>query len=172
MSFYFQKCESPVGDLYLVSRGEKLCAVCFECNWESLKLKFKGLEQRNTPVLTRARRQLQEYFLGKRRSFELEYEFLGTEFQVRAWHELLKIPFGETRSYGEQARSIRAPKAARAIGRADGMNPLAIVVPCHRVVGRTGALTGFGGGLSVKKYLLDLECSVTGGAIEIASGRR
>jgi methylated-DNA-[protein]-cysteine S-methyltransferase len=101
--------------------------------------------------------QLEEYFDGSRRSFDLPLDLRGTEFQVEAWNALAEIPYGRTASYGQQAASIGRPKAVRAIGGANGRNPVAIVLPCHRIVGADGSLTGFGGGIEVKKWLLDHE---------------
>ena len=101
--------------------------------------------------------QLEEYFDGSRRSFDLPLDLRGTEFQVEAWNALAEIPYGHTASYGQQAASIGRPKAVRAIGGANGRNPVAIVLPCHRIVGADGSLTGFGGGIEVKKWLLDHE---------------
>lgn len=104
--------------------------------------------------------QLREYFDGSRRDFELPLDLQGTEFQVAAWNALADIPYGRTASYGQQAASIGRPKAVRAIGGANGRNPVAIVLPCHRIVGADGSLTGFGGGIAVKKWLLDHEQSM------------
>jgi methylated-DNA-[protein]-cysteine S-methyltransferase len=103
--------------------------------------------------------QLEEYFAGTRRDFELPLDLQGTEFQVAAWNALAEIPYGRIATYGQQAASIGRPKAVRAIGGANGRNPVAIVLPCHRIVGADGSLTGFGGGIEVKKWLLDHEQS-------------
>lgn len=111
-------------------------------------------------MLDRAERQLAEYFLGDRREFDLPLEPEGTEFQLSVWQVLRTIPYGETISYGEQARRLGDAKKARAVGGANGKNPLSIVVPCHRVIGASGALTGFGGGVDVKETLLRLEKEV------------
>ena len=104
--------------------------------------------------------QLAEYFAGERREFDLALDPQGTSFQLAAWRQLEEIPYGETITYGEQARRLGQASAARAVGAANGRNPLAIVVPCHRVVGADGKLVGFGGGLEAKRYLLNLEVSV------------
>lgn len=101
--------------------------------------------------------QLDEYFSGARTRFDVPLDPVGTDFQLRAWDALRAIPYGETRTYGEQARRMGAPKAVRAVGAANGRNPISIIVPCHRVVGADGSLTGFGGGLAAKRYLLELE---------------
>jgi methylated-DNA-[protein]-cysteine S-methyltransferase len=108
-------------------------------------------------VLAAAAEQLREYFAGTRETFDLPLELDGTEFQRRAWLALAEIPYGMTRSYGEQARRLGVPRAARAVGAANGANPLPIVLPCHRLVGADGSLTGFGGGLDVKRWLLQHE---------------
>ena len=112
--------------------------------------------------------QLDEYFAGSRRDFELPLDLQGTEFQVAAWNALADIPYGHTASYGQQAASIGRPKAVRAIGGANGRNPVGIVLPCHRIVGADGSLTGFGGGIAVKKWLLDHEQSI----LHSATGNR
>jgi len=112
-------------------------------------------------VLAAAATQLREYFDGTRRAFDLPLDLEGTPFQRRAWLALAEIPYGETRSYGEQARRLGVPRAARAIGAANGANPLPIILPCHRLVGADGALTGFGGGLDVKRWLLEHEAATT-----------
>ena len=104
-----------------------------------------------------ARRQLDEYFAGKRRQFELLLKPAGTTFQLQVWEELCRIPYGQTTSYGELAKRLGRPAASRAVGMANGSNPIAIIQPCHRVIGANGKLTGFGGGLEVKQNLLDLE---------------
>ena len=111
----------------------------------------------NEKPFTEARRQLHEYFSGERREFELPLQLSGTDFQVRVLEELQRIPYGETRSYGEIAKRIGRPGAMRAVGAANGRNPIPIVIPCHRVIGSTGDLTGFGGGLDTKEALLRLE---------------
>ena len=115
------------------------------------------IEDPSFPILLKTEQQLNEYFAGKRTRFELELDFTGTEFQKEVWAALLEIPFGETRSYGEIARRIGRPKAVRAVGAANGRNPISIVAPCHRVIGASGKLTGFAGGLDNKLLLLKLE---------------
>lgn len=115
------------------------------------------LPQQETPLLRRAAEQLRAYFAGQRRSFDLPLRMQGTDFQLAVWRALLTIPYGETRSYAQIAAQIGRPKACRAVGLANGQNPLAIIVPCHRVIGADGSLTGYGGGLDMKRLLLDLE---------------
>jgi len=116
-------------------------------------------EDPHHPILLETERQLNEYFSGKRQSFSIKLDFTGTEFQQAVWHALLTIPYGENRSYGQIARQIDRPKAVRAVGAAIGKNPIAIIAPCHRVIGSNGKLTGFAGGLATKTILLDLEAS-------------
>jgi len=114
-------------------------------------------DERETPLIKKAAKQLTEYFAGKRRTFDLPLEFRGTDFQKKVWAALMTIPYGETRSYGEIAKQIKNPKASRAVGMANNRNPIVIICPCHRVVGSDGSLTGYGGGLPNKEYLLKLE---------------
>lgn len=116
-----------------------------------------NIELKETPLIKETINQLEEYFSGKRKSFDLPFEFKGTEFQKSVWNELLKIPYGETCSYGEIAKRIGNPKASRAIGMANNRNPISIIIPCHRVIGASGKLVGYGGGLDIKEILLNLE---------------
>jgi methylated-DNA-[protein]-cysteine S-methyltransferase len=160
---YFCKIiESPAGSLKLVACDDGLAAVLWE-NDSPLRVRLNiGAEHENHAVLVETERQLQEYFAGGRKTFDLKLDFAGTGFQKKVWAALLTIPFGETRSYGQIARQIGNPKAVRAVGAANGRNPLSIVVPCHRVIGSTGQLTGFAGGLTIKALLLELESMATG----------
>lgn len=109
------------------------------------------------PLLKKAVKQLDEYFAGKRKKFDLPLSMKGTEFQQKVWEALRAIPYGETRSYGDIAKAIGKPKAARAVGMANNRNPVSIIVPCHRVIGANGSLVGYGGGLKAKEFLLKLE---------------
>ncbi|MGA2273670.1 MAG: methylated-DNA--[protein]-cysteine S-methyltransferase [Bryobacteraceae bacterium] len=145
--------ETFAGDLRLrlTASAAGIRAIEFEPLMES------GAATNGNPLLTEAVRQLRAYFAGQLRHFELPLDLAGTEFQRRVWLELTRIPYGETRSYQEMARAIGAPKAVRAVGAANGANPIAIVVPCHRVVGASGKLVGYGGGLPLKRRLLTLE---------------
>ena len=142
---------SPVGPLTLVSDGECLVGLHFE-GWEP-----PGAVHETDTVLATTARQLDTYFAGRLRTFDLPLALVGTPFQHRVWSALRAIPFGETRSYGQLAKAIGKPSAMRAVGAANGRNPIAIVVPCHRVIGADGSLTGFGGGIERKKFLLSLE---------------
>lgn len=157
MTYEFGKMCSPVGELCLVAGRKGLVAVLWgEDDYARVRLD-RGMAASRNAVLEEAERQLREYFSGDRKSFDLPLDFQGTDFQVKVWHALLTIPFGETRSYGEIARQIGQPGASRAVGAANGRNPISIIAPCHRVVGSNGKLTGFAGGLRAKQYLLDHE---------------
>lgn len=149
--------ESPVGRLTLVASGRGLAGVLWVNDRPGRVRIDRGVEDARHPVLAEARRQLEEYFAGRRTTFGMPLDFSGTAFQRKVWQALLTIPFGETRSYQQIASQIGHPVAARAVGAANGRNPIAIVAPCHRVVGADGALTGFAGGLDAKRYLLTLE---------------
>ena len=141
----------------LVASDHGLCAVVW-AHEQSQRVKTeRSVEHLNHPILLEASKQLEEYFSAKRKTFDVKLSPEGTSFQLKAWQALSKIPFGQTRSYGEQAQMIGLPKAVRAVGAANGKNPISIIVPCHRVIGKDGSLTGFGGGLSAKKKLLELE---------------
>lgn len=141
---------SPVGPLTLTQEDQALTGLHFGEHPQ------QGAEG-PTPLLEKAARQLEEYFAGQRKEFSLPLAPKGTEFQLRVWQALLQIPYGETRSYGELAAMVGNPKACRAVGGANHRNPLSILIPCHRVVGTGGSLTGYAGGLSVKEFLLKLE---------------
>jgi methylated-DNA-[protein]-cysteine S-methyltransferase len=155
---------SPVGDLQLTGDG---------CSLDSLHLSDTSRpplalngHQRDDDAFTEARTQLAEYFDGERTTFDLSLTPTGTPFQLRVWKALRKIPYAATASYGEVAAAIGSPSASRAVGLANGRNPIAIVIPCHRVIGADGSLTGYGGGLDRKRRLLELEAS------RLASHRR
>ncbi len=140
--------QSPLGPLTLAARHNRLVSILFGEGAGSESL---------DPVLHEARRQLEEYFAGSRRDFDLPLGASGTPFQQEVWGALVRIPFGHTASYAEVARLISRPRAVRAVGAANARNPLAIVVPCHRVIGSDGQLTGYAGGLAIKRWLLDHE---------------
>ncbi|MEO7201994.1 MAG: methylated-DNA--[protein]-cysteine S-methyltransferase [Candidatus Tumulicola sp.] len=152
----FATMESPVGMLTLTASEDALVGLSFESSRRP-KRDSSAREDARHPVLLLAAHQLREYFAAERRTFDLPLQLDGTDFQKRVWDQLLRIPFGETCSYGDIARRLGDPKLMRAVGLANGSNPIAIVVPCHRVIGASGALTGFGGGLRNKAILLDLE---------------
>jgi len=161
MTLYYKEMKSPVGKLTLVASANALVGVLWEKGPNRARHDGQRFD-RHHPILVEAERQLTEYFAGKRSQFELPLEPRGTEFQKKVWGSLRRIPFGTTRSYMEIARAIGSPRACRAVGSATGKNPLPIVVPCHRVVGANGALTGFGGGLETKSKLLALEARASG----------
>ncbi|MFD0894283.1 methylated-DNA--[protein]-cysteine S-methyltransferase [Luteolibacter ambystomatis] len=149
---------SPVGRLTLVAGEKGLAAVLWE-NDAPDRVRLGVLAERpDHPVLVEAERQLGEYFAGKRTSFTVPLEFHGTDFQKEVWAALLEIPYGETRTYGQIAERIGRPDSQRAVGAANGRNPISILAPCHRVIGTNGKLTGFAGGLETKAKLLALEC--------------
>ena len=156
-SYLSRTIASPVGRLTLVGSDNGLAAVLWENDKPGrVRLNIVGEAARH-PVLAEAARQLGEYFAGSRTRFDLMLDFNGTDFQKQTWRALLTIPFGQTRSYQQIARQIGKPKAVRAVGAANGRNPISIIAPCHRVIGANGALTGFAGGLETKQYLLALE---------------
>jgi len=166
MSIAFTTIDSPVGPLLLAASDEGLHAIGFSRSRHPVP---RGGDWREGDhrLLREARRQLDEYFAGRRRSFELPLAPRGTGFQREVWHALTTIPYGETVSYAQLAARIGRPKAMRAVGAANGRNPLPIVLPCHRVIGADGSLTGFGGGLDAKRFLLQLEGAVPPAAAEL-----
>jgi len=157
MDLFYKEINSPVGILKLVANEKGLVAIL----WEEEKLGRVRLDEmqlsNHQPILVNTHTQLKEYFAGKRKIFDLPLVAIGTTFQQKVWSELCEIPFGETRSYGEIAKKMGSPNASRAVGAANGKNPISIVVPCHRVIGKNGTLTGFAGGLRAKEILLKLE---------------
>lgn len=139
--------DTPLGKMYFTGDDRYITGLAFG----------EAQEESPSPVLTMGSMQLEEYFAGKRREFDLPLQPQGTDFQKSVWQALREIPYGETASYGEIAAKIGNPKACRAVGMANNRNPIAIIIPCHRVVGAKGALTGYAGGLDKKEYLLKLE---------------
>ena len=146
---YISTISSPVGPLTLESDGQAITGLYFQ--------KRYGLPGEHLSLHRQTAAQLAEYFAGRRESFSLPLAPRGTEFQCRVWKELQRIPYGETRSYGEIAAAIGRPRACRAVGMANHRNPISILIPCHRVIGSGGALVGYGGGLAIKETLLRLE---------------
>lgn len=140
--------DSPLGELTLREKDGCITHLLFGA---------QTVRSDSSAVLEAAKRQLEEYFAGDRRGFDLPLAPEGTAFQKQVWSELMKIPYGETRTYGDIARVIAKPGAARAVGMANNRNPISVIIPCHRVVGASGALTGYGGGLDKKAFLLQLE---------------
>lgn len=157
MTACYQKLNSPVGSIYIATDGEYLRVLAIGRNWDRLKNSLGHIVEKEHPLLSQTKQQLDEYFSQKRTRFELPIHFAGTKFQNAAWNALLKVPYGETRSYAQQAELIGNPKAVRAIGRANGLNPISIIVPCHRIIGKSGKLTGYASGLDDKAYLIGLE---------------
>lgn len=158
MANSYKTIPSPVGELKLVASTKGLTAILWECDAGTDRVRLGAMEEdADHPVLVEAARQIGEYFAGARKAFDLPLDFRGTDFQKSVWSALLAIPFGETRSYAEIARQVGRPTAYRAVGAANGRNPISIVAPCHRVIGTGGALTGFAGGLEAKKLLLGIE---------------
>lgn len=161
MTYAYKLMDSPVGKLKLVARGERLAAILWENDKPDRVRLGELVHADNRPVLVEAERQLNEYFAGKRQTFDLPLDFQGTEFQKKVWAALLTIPFGQTRTYAQIAAQIGNVNAVRAVGAANGRNPISIVAPCHRVIGASGDLTGFAGGLANKMLLLSLEAGQT-----------
>ena len=146
---FYSTMESPIGTLYLIGTKDYLCQIKIHCP--------KEITRQDLPLFQEAQRQLKEYFSGKRKVFQLPIFFQGTPFQEKVWRSLLNIPYGSTKSYQEIAREIGNEKAVRAVGGAVHRNPLPLILPCHRVIGKNGSLVGFGLGLSTKKWLLEHE---------------
>jgi methylated-DNA-[protein]-cysteine S-methyltransferase len=157
MSYVYRTMKSPVGRLTLVGSDQGLAAVLWQDDDPSRVGRGATAEDTRHPLLRQAQQELEEYFAGKRRTFTVKLDPSGTQFQNKVWKALRTIPFGETRSYGQIADQIGSRKAVRAVGAANGRNPIPIIVPCHRVIGADGTLTGFGGGLAIKARLLALE---------------
>jgi methylated-DNA-[protein]-cysteine S-methyltransferase len=157
MALFYKEMDSPVGKLKLIASTNALVAVLWERERPDRCKLGHLISDRQQPVLIEAERQLGEYFSGRRTEFDLPLEPRGSEFQQRVWRVLRKIPFGATRSYLDLAMELGSAKAVRAVGAANGKNPLSIIIPCHRVIGANGSLTGFAGGLAVKAKLLDFE---------------
>jgi methylated-DNA-[protein]-cysteine S-methyltransferase len=157
MSLAYKMMKSPVGKLKLVASDKGLVAILWENDRLHRVRLSEMVEEEDHPVLVETERQLGEYFAGRRKAFFVTLDMRGTRFQRDVWEVLLAIPFGETRSYGQLAKQLGNPRATRAVGAANGKNPVSIIVPCHRVIGSSGKLTGFAGGLDTKAYLLSLE---------------
>jgi methylated-DNA-[protein]-cysteine S-methyltransferase len=160
----FQYLDSPIGILRLVSNGSQLTRIDFENHYGD-----DTCVERSDPALAACSKQLGEYFTRQRRQFDLPLAAAGTAFQQSVWQALAAIPYGELRSYRDIARVIGNPAAVRAVGAANGRNPLPIVVPCHRVIGSNGSLTGFAGGLDIKTYLLELEGALSASLLPSAT---
>ncbi|MDZ4677181.1 MAG: methylated-DNA--[protein]-cysteine S-methyltransferase [Oligoflexia bacterium] len=157
MKLFFKYYQSPIGKLKLIASTKGLFAILWP-NDNDARIKLSvAIEDNSHHVLKVTEKQLTQYFNGKRKAFDLPLDLQGTGFQKSAWRALLKIPYGKTWSYKKQAELIGDFKKARAVGAANGRNPISIVIPCHRVIGSNGELTGFAAGLKTKKFLLELE---------------
>lgn len=157
MTLVYQDFKSPIGVLYLVANESHLTAVVMKTNWPAFKSRQPNLSKGTNKILARTYTQLERYFKGEKVKFDMPLELSGTPFQRKAWQGLCKIPYGKTSTYKQQALMIKNPKAVRAVGSANGANPLCIIVPCHRVIGSDGSLAGYSGGVSAKRFLLRLE---------------
>ena len=159
-----QRHQIDIGELLIGSFGDRLCLLWFGTNEVgravedriSKKLDAEFVE-RNDEVLEKTRKQVNEYLSGNRKEFDIPLLMIGTDFQKRVWKALLRVPYGATSTYGQIAEEIGSSRAVRAVGGAAGANPISIIIPCHRVIGSNGGLVGYGGGLSLKKWLLSLE---------------
>ena len=148
---------SPIGKIKLTAEEDALTLLSFVSEEDA------GTEKtRTNKIITECKKQLKEYFAGKRKKFDVPLKLDGTEFQKKVWKQLLKIPFGKTAAYGEIAKKIKNEKASRAVGGANNKNKIAIIIPCHRVIGTDGSLTGYAGGLDVKEWLLKHEAKFSG----------
>jgi methylated-DNA-[protein]-cysteine S-methyltransferase len=157
VTFSCKAIDSPVGRLTLVASDKGLAAILWK-DEDPRRVRLGPLvEEPDNPCLVETERELGAYFAGRLKTFTVPLDFRGTEFQKSVWKALLTIPFGETRSYAQIARQISRPTASRAVGAANGRNPISIIAPCHRVIGSSGALTGFAGGLAAKQRLLGIE---------------
>ena len=150
--YFYNICNQKRISVFIGEENGNICFMLIDT-----KKKLDGFEKMETPLLKEASKQLTEYFDRKRKKFDLPLALNGTEFQVKTWKALQSIPYGKTCSYGDLAKKIGNPKASRAVGNANNRNPLHIIVPCHRVIGSNGSLTGYAAGLDVKRLLLDLE---------------
>jgi methylated-DNA-[protein]-cysteine S-methyltransferase len=150
--------DTPIGELLLAGDGRALQRLSMQSAPRPVAIDPRW--QRDDRPFAGAREQLEQYFDGARREFDVELDLVGNPFELRVWDALLEIPYGETASYGQIAAALGEPAAARAVGLANARNPVALIVPCHRVIGADGSLTGYGGGLERKQFLLDLEAGV------------
>jgi methylated-DNA-[protein]-cysteine S-methyltransferase len=157
MNYTHKTMKTPVGKLKLIASEKGLAAILWENDNPQRVRPTSGREDKNNAILLETERQLNEYFASARKSFSMPLDFEGTSFQKSVWKALLTIPYGQTRSYGEIAKQIGNERAMRAVGGACGKNPISIIAPCHRVIGTSGKLTGFAGGLEKKSILLNLE---------------
>jgi methylated-DNA-[protein]-cysteine S-methyltransferase len=162
----YTELDSPIGELLLLGDGRSLHGLYMQEGRTGIEV--SPTWKRSVDPFAAVRKQLDEYFAGRRTTFDVPLRMAGTAFQRRVWSELQEIPYGQSISYSELARRIGIPSASRAVGTANGLNPIAVIVPCHRVIGADGSLTGYGGGLERKRLLLDLEA----GALTLAEAAR
>lgn len=156
-TYVYKTMKSPVGELKLVASDKGLAAILWK-NDKPNRTNIRNYDKdESNPILMKVEKELNEYFAGKRKKFTVKMDFVGTDFQKKVWSALLEIPFGETRSYADIAKQVGSPKAVRAVGAANGRNPISIIAACHRVIGSSGKLTGYAGGMKNKEYLLALE---------------
>jgi O-6-methylguanine DNA methyltransferase len=168
-TLFYVRTPSPVGPLFLAASTKGLVRLEFEARMQKINPGMIQLHE-SKPALAPWLRELNEYFAGERREFSLALDLRGTEFQLACWRALLEIPYGETRSYRDIAQAIGHPHAYRAVGMSNNRNPVAIVVPCHRVIASSGSLCGYGGGLDIKRKLLDLEQANVGACLPLGIG--
>ena len=157
MLIYYQQFDSPVGNLSAAADDEKLRAVVYGHKIDGYNKVFPAAIDQENEIIATTKKQLGEYFNRRRESFALPLFFNGTPFQKAAWNALLQIPYGKVITYSEQAKIIHKAKAVRAVGSANRLNPISVIIPCHRVIRKSGQLAGYAGGLEIKKFLIDLE---------------
>lgn len=155
--YFYKKINSPLGYLYLVTDKTHLRAVVYEKKLNHFRQLFESALSRENSLINLTELQIRQYFARERTVFDLPIYYEGTDFQINAWNSLIEIPYGTTISYLEQAQLVGNIKAVRAIGHANSLNPISIIIPCHRVIGKSGKLIGYGGGLDSKQYLISLE---------------
>jgi methylated-DNA-[protein]-cysteine S-methyltransferase len=165
---YFSTMESPIDELLLLSEGEALSCLHMIEGKQKMAIDSAWKRDDKLPVFKSVREQLESYFAGKLKEFNIPLQMQGTDFQIKVWNELCNIPYGTTINYGQLAQRIDNPNAQRAVGLANGRNPIAVIVPCHRVIGANGSLTGYGGGLFRKEILLNLEQGKTNKVKQLA----
>ena len=154
---HFFEYNSPIGDIRIIDNGKAITSILFLLNYPYPP---SDAQKKETPLISKTFQQLSEYFAGKRTAFDVPLDAQGTDFQKRVWDALCTIPYGETRSYKQIAAMAQCPKGARATGMANNRNPICIIIPCHRVIGADGSLTGYAAGLPVKQKLLEIESAI------------
>ena len=157
MQIYYQWFDSPVGNLFVAADDKNLRAAVYEHKIDGFDKVFPAAVDQENEIIATTKKQLGEYFNCRRERFDLPLFFDGTPFQKAAWNALLKIPYGKVITYSEQAKTIHKAKAVRSVGSANRLNPISIIIPCHRVIRKSGKLAGYAGGLETKKFLIDLE---------------